>query len=140
VGVEEGLLPHERSNNDEDELEEERRLFFVGVTRAKADLFISYARYRTIRGQMLRTIPSQFLYELGTDFVGLAAEDNSSSLAENDDNTTQFAVGQLVLHEEFGLGKVKKFVDMGEDSIVIVKFNTGQTKSLMLKYAPLSKI
>ena len=140
VGVEDGLLPHERSNNDEDELEEERRLFFVGVTRTKAGLFISYARYRTIRGQMLRTIPSQFLYELGTDFVGLAAEDNSSLLAENDDNTPQFAVGQLVLHEEFGLGRVKKFVDMGEDSIIIVKFNAGQTKSLMLKYAPLSKI
>jgi DNA helicase-2/ATP-dependent DNA helicase PcrA len=68
VGLEDGLLPHERSNtNDEQDLEEERRLFFVGITRAKLGLYISYARYRTVRGQMLRTIPSQFLFELGCD-------------------------------------------------------------------------
>jgi DNA helicase-2/ATP-dependent DNA helicase PcrA len=68
VGLEDGLLPHERSSNDEAQLEEERRLFFVGITRAKTGLNISHARYRTVRGQMLRTIPSQFLYELGIDF------------------------------------------------------------------------
>ncbi|MHC4457835.1 MAG: 3'-5' exonuclease, partial [Planctomycetota bacterium] len=63
IGLEEGLLPHERSiiGEDEEELEEERRLFFVGITRAKSGLHISYARYRTFRGQLLRTIPSQFL-------------------------------------------------------------------------------
>ena len=70
VGLEEGILPHERANSseDEDELEEERRLFFVGITRAKSDLYISYAKYRTIHGQMLRSVPSQFLYELDSDF------------------------------------------------------------------------
>ncbi|MHC4458045.1 MAG: ATP-dependent helicase, partial [Planctomycetota bacterium] len=63
IGLEEGLLPHERSTigENEEELEEERRLFFVGITRAKSGLHISYARYRTFRGQLLRTIPSQFL-------------------------------------------------------------------------------
>jgi DNA helicase-2/ATP-dependent DNA helicase PcrA len=65
VGLEDGLLPHERSAGDEDETEEERRLLFVGITRAKAQLYISCARYRTVRGQMLRTIPSPFIYELG---------------------------------------------------------------------------
>jgi DNA helicase-2/ATP-dependent DNA helicase PcrA len=67
VGVEEGLLPHERSSAGEsgEELEEERRLFFVGITRAIARLHISYARYRTVWGEEKRTIPSRFLFELG---------------------------------------------------------------------------
>ncbi|MHC4466957.1 MAG: ATP-dependent helicase [Planctomycetota bacterium] len=67
TGLEDGILPHERSSEDDDDIEEERRLFFVGITRAKSHLFISFAQYRTIRGQQLRTIPSQFLYELGIE-------------------------------------------------------------------------
>jgi len=141
IGVEDGILPHERSNasENEDELEEERRLFFVGITRAKTGLHISYARYRTVRGQMLRTIPSQFLFELGQEITEQAEEDESY-----DDNhqisqgTPHFDPGLLVRHESFGLGRVKQFIDMGENSIVVVKFNTGQTKSLMVKYAGLS--
>ena len=138
VGLEDGLLPHERGAGDEDETEEERRLFFVGITRAKAGLYISCARYRTVRGQMLRTIPSPFLYELGiglaeTTFVVPAQAGIHHSIAD-------FAVGQLVRHEIFGLGTVKEFIDMGENSIVVVKFNTGQTKSLLVKYADLVKV
>ena len=143
VGVEEGLLPHERSNtDDEDELEEERRLFFVGITRAKSGLYISYAQYRKIRGQQLRTIPSQFLFELGTDFTGRPQE-NQYCYDDTDDTgriDLNFAPGQLVRHKFFGLGTVKEFIDMGENSVVVVKFHTGQTKSLMLKYADLAKI
>lgn len=138
VGVEEGLLPHERSNafEDEEQLEEERRLFFVGITRAKEGLYISYARYRTIRGQLLRTIPSQFLFELGSDVVEQAQEGEY-----DDDDISQtvscFIPGQLVRHDTFGLGRVKEFIDMGENSVVVVDFNTGQTKSLMVKFANL---
>jgi len=145
VGAEDGLLPHERSNTskDEDELEEERRLFFVGITRAKVGLYISYARYRTIRGQMLRTIPSQFLFELGIDFAEPAQENNASSdITQYATHNMQygFATGQLVRHKTFGLGRVKEFIDMGENSVVVVRFNTGQTKTLMLKYANLSRV
>ncbi len=132
VGLEDGLLPHERSTNDDEELEEERRLFFVGITRAKQGLYISHSRYRTIRGQTLRTIPSQFLYELGVNLVDTVEEEAQT--------TAEFAPGQLVHHKSFGLGTVKEFVDMGENSVVTVAFNTGQTKTLMLKYACLSKI
>lgn len=64
VAVEEGLLPHERSRQREDQLEEERRLMFVGITRAQQELQISTARYRDFRGQRKMTIPSQFLMEL----------------------------------------------------------------------------
>ena len=162
VGLEHGLLPHERSNTDEEqeELEEERRLFFVGITRAKAQLHISCARYRTVRGQLLRTIPSQFLFELGPEFtepsfschsrangnqvpLSLRASRSDARQSQKYSQTTstpQFAPGQRVKHKTFGLGTVKNFVDMGENSIVKVEFNSGQTKSMMLKYARLSKI
>ncbi len=140
VGLEEGLLPHERANysDDEDELEEERRLFFVGVTRAKSGLNISYARYRTVRGQMLRTIPSQFLFELGSHFNQQAEEIDSHD--ESYDDTPEFVPGQLVRHNSFGLGRIKEFIDMGANSVVVVQFNTGQTKTLMLKYANLTNV
>ena len=148
IGLEENLLPHERSSDDKDELEEERRLFFVGITRAESRLYISYARYRTIRGQTLRTIPSQFLYELGIDFSEPAAEneysyDGSLETAYSDSYSQVeplFVKDQLVRHKKFGLGRIQKYADMGENSIVEVRFNTGQTKELMVKYAGLEKI
>ncbi len=64
IAVEQGLLPHERSRDNLDELEEERRLMFVGMTRAQEELQLSYARYRDFRGQRKMTIPSEFLMEL----------------------------------------------------------------------------
>jgi len=140
VGLEDGLLPHERGAGDEDETEEERRLFFVGITRAKAGLYISCARYRTVRGQMLRTIPSPFLFELGIDLGETAGEGSAPLRHGQYDAGEDFVVGQLVRHEVFGLGKVKDFIDMGENSVVVVKFNTGQTKSLLVKYAGFSRV
>ena len=116
IGVEEGLLPHERSNTDEeDELEEERRLFFVGITRAKSGLYISYAQYRKIRGQQLRTIPSRFLFELGIDFSEPASFCHSREsgnqcyydAADDSQIAPHFAAGQMVRHKFFGLGTVK---------------------------------
>ena len=149
VGVEQGLLPHERTNahEDPDEFEEERRLFFVGITRAKTNLHISYARYRTIRGQKLRTIPSQFLFELGCGFDEQVTRQDDYNPDNEEYNPSgdarhaaRFAKGQLVRHESFGLGRVKEFIDIGQDSIVVVKFNTGQTKSLLLQYAHIVKL
>jgi DNA helicase-2/ATP-dependent DNA helicase PcrA len=144
VGVEHGLLPHERSSagENEEELEEERRLFFVGITRAISCLHISYARYRKVRGQLLRTIPSQFLFELGRE-ISEPAEENGCCDDDNDQTSQtipHFNPGQLVRHDTFGLGRVEKFVDMGAGSVVSVKFNSGQTKSLMVKFANLSKV
>jgi DNA helicase-2/ATP-dependent DNA helicase PcrA len=64
VGLEQGLLPHSRANESDDELEEERRLFFVGITRAERELYLSRCRIREFRGQRQATIPSCFLAEL----------------------------------------------------------------------------
>lgn len=142
VGVEDGLLPHEKSGED---IEEERRLLFVGTTRAKSNLQISYAKYRTIHGQLLHTIPSQFLFELGVEFkedVNEIGDDEDADLTASLDIDTQigpeFFPGQRVVHKSFGKGIVREFIDMGENSVVVVKFNAGQIKSLMVKYAGLS--
>ncbi len=147
IGLEEGLLPHERSLTDGlDELEEERRLFFVGITRAKTDLHISYARHRVIRGQFLRTVPSQFLYEIGFSYNEYEQfeddtfdADRSQDSADHKPATDAFIPGELVSHDKFGLGRVKEFLDLGENSIVVVRFNTGKTKSLMVQYAKLTR-
>jgi len=152
IGLETGLLPHERANGNQDELEEERRLFFVGVTRAKTNLYVSYARYRTFRGQLLRTIPSQFLYELGANFIHQVPEPEEDTqqcrlpLAPRaqpqptaPSRPAPYTPGELVRHKTFGLGRVKKFVDMGGNSVIVISFNSGQTKSLLLQYAELTK-
>ena len=67
VGLEQGILPHARSNDNESELEEERRLLFVGITRAERELYLSHCRVREFRGQRMATIPSSFLAELPED-------------------------------------------------------------------------
>ncbi|MHC5145907.1 MAG: ATP-dependent helicase, partial [Planctomycetota bacterium] len=153
IGLEDGILPHERSvYGDSDDLEEERRLFFVGITRARKTLDIFYARNRVIRGQFIRSTPSQFLYEIG--FEG------ESNIFDSDWGVDQtqtaytpkpklkpkskpgqaYLVDELVEHKKFGLGRIKEYLDLGEDSIVVVRFNSGKTKSLMVKYAKLTKL
>src|SRR3954447_23287231 len=72
VACEQGLLPHERSRHDEEKLEEERRLLFVGITRAREELQLSYAQYRAFRGQACPTVPSSFLIELPRQEMQLA--------------------------------------------------------------------
>lgn len=151
IGLEEGLLPHERSlDQGPDEMEEERRLFFVGMTRAKDRLIVSYARHRVLRGQFLRTVPSPFLYEIGfggeaeirdrTDEWDEAIERSRRSVQCSNEKRLKFAINERVEHSKFGRGWVKEFLDLGEDSIVVVRFDSGKTKSLMLKYASLERI
>ncbi len=67
VGIEQGILPHSRANEDDAQMEEERRLFFVGITRAERELYLSHCRIREFRGQRQPTIPSRFLSELPDD-------------------------------------------------------------------------
>jgi len=151
IGLEEGMLPHERAlEGGADELEEERRLFFVGMTRAKDSLTISYARHRVLRGQFLRTVPSPFLYEIGFEGESAAQEwaaeraepleKTETDVRPKNKNGQKFAVNEWVEHSKFGRGRVKEFLDLGESSIVVVHFNSGKTKSLMVKYAGLVRL
>jgi DNA helicase-2/ATP-dependent DNA helicase PcrA len=74
IAVEAGILPHERSQEDIHQLEEERRLLFVGITRAQSQLVLSYARHRDYRGRSRRCVPSSFLMELRGPSVGFEQE------------------------------------------------------------------
>ncbi|MBN2511815.1 MAG: UvrD-helicase domain-containing protein [Sedimentisphaerales bacterium] len=148
AGLEEGLLPHERSVHSPDDLEEERRLFFVGITRARDSLTVTYARHRVLRGQFIRSTPSQFLYEVGFGGEKVSFEEDSYGIEEqepmiNPSSSTpkagMFKVGEVVIHNTFGTGRVKEFLDLGPDSIVVVQFQSGKTKSLMVKYANLTR-
>jgi DNA helicase-2/ATP-dependent DNA helicase PcrA len=149
IGLEHGILPHERSMDFVSEIEEERRLFFVGITRAKKNLCVTMSRYRTIHGQTNRTIESQFLFEAGLR-PQMQTDSQDSDIHElpgvyyeselSDENAAQFSAGRLVSHKKFGLGRVKEFHNLGDNSIVVVQFKSGQVKPLMLKYANLSVI
>jgi DNA helicase-2/ATP-dependent DNA helicase PcrA len=144
VGLEDGLLPHERSCAGMDDLEEERRLFFVGMTRARERLTISYARCRMMRGQFIRSVPSQFLYEAGyagreqsMPAADVVFEPDAAPDYSDEPGYERFLPREIVAHSKFGIGRVKEFLDLGQDSIVVVQFDSGKTKSLMLKYAGL---
>ncbi len=163
IGLEHGILPHERSFDLPSEMEEERRLFFVGLTRARKTLAVTMSRYRTVFGQTKRTIASQFLFEAGISpdqpcgfepcapaaAGGSGYEDNYSQLspehrvdefADSCSGNGGFAIGEMVSHKKFGFGRVREFHNLGASSVVMVEFNSGQTKSLMLKYAKLTKL
>jgi DNA helicase-2/ATP-dependent DNA helicase PcrA len=151
IGAEEGLLPHERSlHGDDEELEEERRLFFVGITRAKKNLLVTFARHRTVFGQSQRKTPSQFLYETGISFeersetecfgVDTVSFDDFFGGSQDKDKGDGYVVNEPVVHKKFGMGRVKEYHDLGANSIVVVSFTSGVTKSLMTAYAKLERI
>jgi DNA helicase-2/ATP-dependent DNA helicase PcrA len=151
IGLEDGILPHSRARGNLDELEEERRLFFVGITRAQEQLIITKAQVRTIRGLRERTIPSPFLNELPTnelkvdDRAGLADIDRDdphlrSLREETDRQLGGFKRGQLVRHPTFGLGRIAELSESGSNTRAIVEFNAAGRKTLILEYARLEAV
>ena len=120
IGLEEGCLPHARARDSKEQLEEERRLFFVGITRAQQHLTLTKAAYRTLRGLRERTVGSPFLSELPTDHIevidraGVPQEDDFDDFRyEDEDSQVQFQRGQLVRHPQFGIGRIVEMSSMG---------------------------
>ena len=153
IGVEDGLIPHIRSKDDPASLEEERRLLFVGITRAKQHLTLACSRNRTIMGASQATIRSEFLRPL----TGLALQYESTHAAASDtgddpyastdDDATrydeepiEFHRGQLVRHPKLGLGRIETIMPSRENSRVVIQFNTGSRKTLVVKYANLEPL
>src|SRR5215218_4972336 len=85
IGLEEGVLPHSRARGNLNELEEERRLCFVGVTRAEQHLLLSKAQYRTIRGLRERTVTSPFLNEMPQDSMRITDRTGLDTLGDRDE-------------------------------------------------------
>ena len=113
VGMEEGIFPHNRSFESESELEEERRLCYVGITRAKEHLWLMNAKKRTLFGQVSMNFPSRFIKEINSDLID---KEESVSLKNNNyignmyerDLNDDLKVGDKVVHDKFGEGIVVK--------------------------------
>jgi DNA helicase-2/ATP-dependent DNA helicase PcrA len=140
AGCEEELFPHYRSMNDPKALEEERRLCYVGVTRAMHKLFMSYAEVRRTYGKEAYHRPSRFLHEIPVELVNeirfrtKVSRPQSSSNAYQPEAQGQFRMGQEVHHLIFGNGTVLDCEGDGEDMKVKVRFAKVGTKVLIASY------
>ncbi|WP_421868549.1 DNA helicase II [Motiliproteus sp.] len=154
AGVEEGLFPHKMSMEEPGRLEEERRLCYVGVTRAMSKLYLTYAESRRLHGQDTYNRPSRFVQEipaelmqevrLKTQFtrpVSFGAQKPQPSMfGGNDVPDTGLALGQRVLHPIFGEGVVLNYEGQGANARVQVNFDSEGTKWLVVSYAKLEPL
>ncbi|MBU0744844.1 MAG: ATP-binding domain-containing protein, partial [Gammaproteobacteria bacterium] len=142
-GMEDGLFPHVMSMRTEDDLEEERRLCYVGMTRAMQKLYLLYATSRRLRGSVNVRLPSRFLREVPSDLIKsdsllnsvkpAFSEDVSISMPLIDDSN-QFRLGQNVFHEYFGDGVITGFDGDGEYMLIQIRFRQFGTKLLSPQY------
>lgn len=163
-GLEEGLFPHENSLNDINGLEEERRLMYVAMTRARRRLYLTLAQSRMLHGQTRYNIPSRFLGEVPEKLlkwlspaVGVKTNDNfvvadsandfrynraiqRNSLNQSSGNAAQWRIGQIIRHAKFGEGVIIAYEGAGNDARVQIKFNDVGIKWLMLEYAKLTPV
>ncbi len=149
TGLEESLFPHEQSAHEENGLEEERRLMYVAITRARRRLYLSHAQSRMLHGQIRYGLPSRFLDELPEQVLlnlnrrsepAFNSGYGAPSPAPRPANDTGYKVGQSVAHAKFGTGIIIDFEGRGSDARVQVKFREAGTKWLALAYAKLSAV
>jgi DNA helicase-2/ATP-dependent DNA helicase PcrA len=135
-GVEEGLLPHRRSLECEEGVQEERRLAYVAMTRAKRQLYLSYAHMRLLGGSALLGEPSRFIGEIGHDNLALRL----SPRGEAKPRLLSVKVGERVSHPRWDAGTVVAVEGRGRDTLVSIAFDTAGTQRLQLCHAPLRRI
>ena len=145
VGMEEGFLPHKNSMNSEPELEEERRVCYVGITRAMEQLFLVHAQSRrTWRGAEYR-VPSRFIEEISPHLIKHVDRYNSAfsqpeiSYVE-EEQVDFYKVDQIVHHPSFGRGKVTKLSGSGLNTYVTVRFDRAGSKKFAAALAPLQTV
>ncbi|MFA7467161.1 MAG: DNA helicase PcrA [Desulfotomaculaceae bacterium] len=158
TGMEEGVFPHSRSLEDRHELEEERRLCYVGITRARQLLYLSHGWQRTIYGHTRMNEPSRFLRELPQELVAdsdtldqisrLPRRENKSAVRNNSykpDERPNLATGielqsgDQVEHRKWGRGTVVNVKGQGEKAEISIDFPGLGVKTLLARYAPLVK-
>ncbi len=148
AGVEEGLFPNQRSLEESGRLEEERRLAYVGITRARQKLVLSYAESRRLHGQDMLGLPSRFLREIPAPLLNEVrprvqvarpafAAPRRAGHAVIDDGAPGFRLGQNVSHAKFGSGVVTDIEGSGAHARVQVNFDEAGSKWLVLAYANL---
>ncbi|HEY8344467.1 MAG TPA: DNA helicase PcrA [Bacillota bacterium] len=152
VGMEEGIFPHSRSLMESAELEEERRLCYVGMTRAKKRLYLTYAAMRNLYGGTQYSIPSRFLGEISPELLdrpgarrfaaGSERKTSAQSIQPKPKERTalELQAGDKVAHEKWGIGTVISVNGQGDEAQVTVAFPGLGIKKLILSYAPLEKV
>jgi DNA helicase-2/ATP-dependent DNA helicase PcrA len=157
TGMEDGVFPHYRSMGDSAELEEERRLAYVGITRAQERLYLCHAWSRTLFGassfnppsRFLSEIPSELLREIegeeeGGAVIGGALVSGGARIREAvvtaRREPIQISAGDTVLHDKWGEGVVLSVSGGGSDAEATVIFEEAGQKRLLLAYAPLKKV
>ena len=154
AGMEEGLFPHKMSMDNIAGLEEERRLCYVGITRAKEKLYLSYAESRRLHGDITLCRPSRFIKEIPSSLIDeirlkstikRMGSQNSTTTGNQvrghiDIPKTELSLGQRVLHGKFGEGVVLNYEGQGSNARVQVNFDSKGSKWLVLSYANLRVI
>jgi len=139
VGLEENLFPHINSKESDADLQEERRLFYVGMTRAKRHLHLSCARRRFLWGGAQNMYPSRFLKEIPKEYFANSFKTVSDEETLPSASSVAFEVGAIVRHKDFGRGVVLKAYETSFGLTYDVEFqNDKSKKSLVAKYAKLS--
>ncbi len=170
TGLEDGVFPHMRTLGDPTELEEERRLAYVGITRARARLYLTRSEVRSAWGQPAYNPPSRFLEEVPSELVSWQGNAQPASAASRPQATASgsasprssggqagglpgrrpapaprpipdLSTGDRVNHDTFGLGQVVAVAGSGDNREVSIDFGEGTgTKRLLLRYAPIEKL
>ena len=161
IGMEENIFPHSRSIGDDDEMEEERRLAYVGITRAEERLFITCAQSRTLYGRSSFNNPSRFIKEISDDIIEVLSEDKGRqqnrtsrksipqapktivtqpAYKESGGEKMEWQVGSKAIHKKWGEGLVVSVRGQGENTELDIAFPspTG-IKRLLAKFAPIEK-
>ena len=146
-GLEEGLFPHEQSMYEANGLEEERRLMYVAVTRARRRLYLSHAQSRLLHGQVRYGIPSRFLDEIPEELLKRInskpepkAVESTYAPARSQSANYPWRIGQAVAHQKFGQGVVVSYEGNADDLRVQVNFGNAGMKWLALEYAKLTPV
>ncbi len=156
TGMEEGVFPHSRTLGEKKELEEERRLAYVGLTRARERLYLSRAEYRSAWGAPNYNPPSRFLDEIPENLIdwnksasGFVSPPITRKkfpspppprATGKQSNSLQLAIGDRVSHDTFGLGTVISVSGEGEKAEATINFGSYGEKRLLLRYAPVDKL
>ena len=163
TGLDEGLFPHSRTLLDPAQVEEERRLAYVGITRAERQLYVTNASTRTMYGRISAYMPSRFLAEIPSQFmedyhrksampqsrttavpgkqrVSILTKPVASSLPKKHAVTDTFAKGDKVRHKIWGIGTVLDVIGEGPNMQMKIQFPTKGVRQVVVKYAPLEKI
>jgi DNA helicase-2/ATP-dependent DNA helicase PcrA len=153
VGMEDGVFPHYRSMTDSAQLEEERRLAYVGITRAKERLYLTNAWSRSLFGQLSYNPPSRFLSEIPPDLIrqleprggrgrggGVGGRGGQVSHVRGGRPQVEVQPGETVMHDRWGEGVVLSVTGTGTDARATVAFEEVGEKHLMLAFAPLKKL